>query len=532
MMLRLMTVFTGAALLAYAAGLVLTSGGFPPPGDPSATKQQVVLLVVATMAVALLHVGVCLMRHRFPLRLLHVLLVAGGARLVLLFGAPPPLLEGDPERVRFDARMLNQGINPYEFLPVHLMDGDQEERLRSGPQLDRLLKARAALSASADAPRPESVRRPDLRASSPPLAIWIGALADRFKPQSIRGYAFLILVADCLAMFLLILALRKMGLPPGWLIVYAWSPVLLKEIYVTLALDAFVLPALAGVVYGIAAGRRRLTAIPLAVAGALRWPMLMLSLVQARRIGVQGVLLVLALLCLPFLPFARDDLPTERYAEGPIHAWRHFEYNSLAENLFRGLLRHLPTRAENSLTVASVPILSPDERLDALLAKVAAGILLLGVVTYLMIRISPPPDFPGQERHPALTDLFFTLAALLLVSPVLMPSHTLWLLPLLVVRPFGLAWLVLPALASCAALTHLGGPDQADLTLPGGRISFRLFEYGAFGLLLLLDVLWKGVLFPIPEGIERRRNPGAPPAESPDEAVTLYPEEAESLTSA
>ncbi len=532
MMLRLMTVFTGAALLAYAVGLVLTSGAFPPPGDPSATKEQVVLLVVATMAVGLLHVGLCVMRHRFPLRLLHILLVAGGARLVLLFGAPSPMLEGDPERVRFDARMVNQGTNPYEFLPTHLMDGDPEERLRNGPELDRLLKARAALSASADAPRPEALRRPDLRTSAPPLVLWIGALADRFKPESIRGYAFLILIADCLAMFLLILALRKMGLPPGWLIVYAWSPVLLKEAYVTLAVDAFVLPALAGVVYGLAAGRKRLTAIPLALAGALRWPLLLLSLVQARRIGLQGALLVVALVCLPFLPFARDDLPAERYAEGPIHAWRHFEYNSLAENLFRGMLRHLPARAENSLTVASVPILSPDEKLDALLAKVAAGILLLGVVTYLMIRIAPPPDFPGQERHPGISDLFFTLAAILLVSPVVTPAQTLWLLPLLAVRPFGLAWLVLPALASCSALTHLGGPEQADLTLPGGRFSFRLFEYGAFGLLLVLDLLWKGVLFPVPEGIERRRGPRAPAEDTPLEPATLYPEEVESLTSA
>ncbi len=529
MMPRVMTVAGAAALLAYAVGLVLTSGGFPPPGDPSATREQVILLVLATMAVALLHVGVCVMRHRFPLRLLHVLLVAGGARLVLLFGAPPPLLEGDPGRVRFDARMLNQGINPYEFLPLHLMDGNPEELIRSGPQLNRLLRARAALSASADAPRPEEVLRPDLRTNSPPLPIWIGALADRFKPESIRGYAFLILVADCVAMFLLILALRKMGLPAGWLIVYAWSPVLLKEAYVTLAVDAFVLPAMAGIVYGLAAGRKRLAAIPLAIAGALRWPLLLLSLVLSRRIGVQGTLLACLLVSLPFLPLVRDGVPVERYAEGAVHSWRHFEYNSLAENLFRGMLRHLPWRAENSLTVAEVPILTPDERLDALLAKVATGILLLGAVTYLVIRITPQADFPGQESHPGLNDLFLGVVAILVASPVVTPGHALWLLPLLVVRPFGLAWLMLPLLVSSSALTHLAGPEQADLTLPGGRFSFRIFEYGAFGLLLVLDLLWKKTLFPAPQGVERRRNPRSAAIDGPEETFTVFVGEEETV---
>ena len=78
------------------------------------------------------------------------------------------------------------------------------------------------------------------------VVIWVGSIADRFKPQSTRGFAFAVLCADAQAIWLLILALRKLQLPVAWVIVYAWSPVLLKEAYCTMAVDAFVMPALVG----------------------------------------------------------------------------------------------------------------------------------------------------------------------------------------------------------------------------------------------------------------------------------------------
>jgi hypothetical protein len=92
--------------------------------------------------------------------------------------------------------------------------------------------------------------------------------------------------------------------------------------------------------------------------------------------------------------------------------------------------------------------------------------------------------------------VFVMVAALLLVSPILRPSQAIWLLPLLAVRPVGLAWLALPGLTCLSYLTHLEGPDAADLTLLDGEFSFRVFEYGAFAFLLFLDLLWRRRIFP------------------------------------
>ena len=502
---RVVIGLAAVALLAYCAGLVLFGGELPAPGVEGVHKQHVILLVVATLAVSVLHVGACVIAHRQPPKLLSVLLIGVAARLILLFGAPAPVLEGDRERLRFDGRMVNQGLNPYEFKPSDLADASANDALLNNEQLERLQKARATMSASDDGPRPEAVRRPDLRTSATPLALWIASLADAFKPESSLGYAFLILVADVLAGFLLLLALREMRLPMGWLLIYAWCPVLLKEGYTTYSLDLFLMPAIAGLVYCVVSSRRLLGAVPLAACIALRPVMLLLLPIVGRKVGGLGVLLALLLTLLPFLPFQTDDIPLSHYAEGRTHIWRHYEYNSVLENVLRGVLKHVPYRAENTLSIANVEIVRPGERLDVLLAKVCCIIVLLGVVTYIVIRVRPEPFVPGTERFSTLTDMFVFLVALMFVSPVLQPQHALWLLPILVVRPMGLAWLALPGILSLCYLTHLAGPDAADLTVAGGKLSFRLFEYLLLLGLIAIDVLWRRELFTEPEDVAQRR---------------------------
>ncbi|MHC4931081.1 MAG: hypothetical protein ACYTGV_02690 [Planctomycetota bacterium] len=480
---------TAAAVLAYAAALVFGGKYFPAPGQTGAAREHILLFVGITVAVSMLHVAACLASRRMPPRLATVLLVGVGVRLILLFGSPAPILEGDHARVRFEGRMLNRGLNPYEFKPVQLMDQEVDDSLFSGEQLARLRAARATMSATDTAPRPSELQRPDLRTDSTALSLWISSLADRFKPSNTRGYAFLILCADVLAGFLLLLALRSLHLPLGWLLIYAWCPVLLKEAYCTMAIDAFMMPAVAGLVYCLASGRTFLTAIPMALCAALRPATLFLLPVLGRRIGLFGVVLALVLVAVPYLPFHNSEVPVPNYVEGQAYAWRNLEYNSALENGFRGTLRYVPVQAENSLTIAGVSIVRPDERLFDLLSKVACLVVLLGVVTYATIRFGPDRLIEGGDRVGALGDLFLVLATLLLVSPVLQPQHAIWLLPILVVRPRGAAWLALPGLVSLCYLTHLVDPQAADLTFLGGQVSFRAFEYGTFVLLLLIGAL-------------------------------------------
>jgi len=490
---RFLVAVAAAALIAYSVGLVVYSGRFPAPGAGGADKRDVVLFVAATLVASFLHIVACVALHRRPMRLRHVLLVAAGVRVLLLFGTPGPILEGDPARLRYDARLVNQGIHPYEFTPSNLQDEEPTDIVMTGSSVERLTCARAAMTASSDAPRPEEVMRPDLRTNATPLQIWIGALCDRFKPSSTSGFAFAVLVADSLAIFFLVLALRRLSLPVGWVIVYAWSPVLLKEAYCSLSVDVFVLPALAFLTWCLASGRRLLAAVPLALAGGLRFALLALLPVCGRRVGVLGTMLAIILLVIPFLPLQTPEVPMRRYVEGNVHVWRYCEYNSILENLLRGAFGRAPAEAENSLSIAGIPLIEPGDPLHAFVSKVLCLVVLLAVIIYLLIRWGYGME-DGAEA--GLSDLFLMIATLLVVSPILRPSQALWLLPILVVRPAGLSWLALPALTCLSYLTHLEGPDAADLTLLDGELSFRVFEYGFFAFLLFLDLIWRRRIFP------------------------------------
>lgn len=491
---RFLIGFTGLVVLVHAGALVWFSDQLTPGVDGGPPGDVILLFVGLTLAVSLLHIVACLAAHRDPPRVFFILFVGAVARLIMLFGSPEPMLEGDHDRIRFDARMVNRGVNPYAYLPQDLYDDAGEDYLRPEAERQKLALVRAELTASTDGPRPAEVERPDLRTTSTPAVLTLAGLADRFKPQNTRGFAFLILCADALAVFLLLLALRSLEFPLSWVIVYAWSPVLLRECYGTLCVDAFVLPGIAALVFAIVSGRKALAGIATAAMMAVRPAFLIFTPLLARRAGPIAALLALVLVSATFLPYLiRADDDPAALAEGTVHTWRHYEYNSFAENLLRGVLRPLDWAAENTLSLAGVEIVQPEQSLYPLLAKVACLVLLLGVITFLVIRI---PDRIQDANHPGLTDLFVTVAAMLFLAPVLTPAMTLWLLPILAVRVYGIAWLALPALASLSYLTHLNGPDAADYVFPGTAISYRVVEFGLFGLLLLVDRSRRRQMFP------------------------------------
>jgi len=491
---RFLIGFTGLLLLLYAGSLVWMSGLIDATRQVGTPRDFVLLFVGATLAISALHIGCCIVAHRQPPRLFYILFIGAVARMILLFGAPGAIYEGDHARMRFDARLMNSGVNPYAYRPADLADNAEHTELREPAERIQIALVRAQLTAGADGPRPEEVGRPDLRATSTPAGIAVGALGDRFKPANTRGYAFLILCADALACFLLLMALRSIEFPLGWIIVYAWSPILLKEAYCTLSIDIFVLPGIAALVYGLVSMRRGMAALGLAISIAIRPATLLLAPVMFRRTGVLAVFAGLLLASATFVPTLLDtSVEPAAVGQGSIHVWRHHEYNSFAENLLRASLRGFDLTSSESLRIAGVEILGPDMPIFDLLAKLICLVALMGIVTYLVIRIS---DRIEEAKKPGLNDLFITLVALLLLAPVLKPAHTLWLLPVLVVRCYGVAWLALPALTTLSYLTHLVGPMASDFDLPGTPFSYRMLEFGAFGLLLLMDRIAGRSIFP------------------------------------
>jgi len=80
----------------------------------------------------------------------------------------------------------------------------------------------------------------------------------------------------------------------------------------------------------------------LALCGGLRFALLALLPVSGRRAGILGLMLAIVLLVVPFLAFQTPEVPMRRYVEGNVHVWRHYEYNSILENLLRGAFGRSP----------------------------------------------------------------------------------------------------------------------------------------------------------------------------------------------
>ena len=79
-------------------------------------------------------------------------------------------------------------------------------------------------------------------------------------------------------------------------------------------------------------------------------------------------------------------------------------------------------------------------------------------------------------------------------------------------------------------LTHLNGPQSADLTFMGGKLSFRIFEFGAFALFWAVDRMWRRTLLSkvqsdvVEEGAAHSYTPQIEyePAEEPEPAGAAY----------
>ena len=397
---RVVVGLAALSLLGVAAGLVLYDDAFALGADGKVPARHVVILVGGLLAASLLHMMACLVCYRRPPALSLVITVAAAARLFALFGAPGPGLEGDHVQLRLDAVLVRAGVEPHEFTPTQLARPDPIlEDTYPAERQERLKQARAALAHS-DAPDPATVRHPDLRSTVTPPVHMLNSLAGRLKPETSRGFGFLALVADSIAIFMLVMALRSLGLPLSWIMVYAWSPVLLREVYGTMHADVWILPALAALAWGLAAGRKTVMVAGLAIAIAVRPVMLLFNMALARRLGAVGMVLVVVLSAALLVPFVvKSDVRPTAYIQGDVHVWRNYEYNSLAEGLMRGALKNVPARAKQSIQFAGVQIQREGDNPTVLWSKLGCLALLLGLILFVALQHGDG-DHQGQwERR-------------------------------------------------------------------------------------------------------------------------------------
>jgi len=438
--------------------------------------ERPILAVVAWLLAAFLIYGMAVwivLRRPQAVRLSTVLLFAVLFRLMLL--GSNVIQEDDLYRYVWDGQVSLQGVSPYRYAPTEagtppsgVADGSAEERSPRPADIPVELAALRDVASS----HPGIVTRvnhPGVPTIYPPVAQAVFALTQWAVPWSLRGVRVMSVVFDGLCVLLVIAILRQLALPLSRVLIYAWSPLVLKEFANSGHMDTIAMTMVLLSLLLLLRRRWSWAGATLALAVASKYYPLVLAPVIGQRVwqerrGVfhRWAVAFLGTLALCFAPLIGDEL-----------------------RVFRGLGIYAGTWELNAGLFGVVQNFARIVAGDV--APYATRLLLSGlIIAALVWSLRRPPAV--RDDIGLLARCVFVIGVLFLLSPVQTPWYLCWLVPLLCVVP-SRAWLLLSGLILCY---YLGFFVEYHYPEPQRSIfwnAVKALEYAPFfGL-----VLWQWV---------------------------------------
>lgn len=415
--------------------------------DNTLTREQMKVfnLMLGFLPAFALYLGACgLVMFRLPANDRRVLrLVVCAAVIFRITLVPfPPILETDLHRYVWDGAVSATHVNPYKYAPVEVskLDTPEHRQLYSPVEwaeletLKRLLQTHPELAAHF--PR---INHPKIPTIYPPLAQLMFSVAFRIAPGSDVPIKALVALVDLLIVGMIVLLLGELGMNRCQVVIYAWSPLILKEYANTGHYDPL---ATLSVLVGLHMIVRRVPVLPgiaLALGTASKFYPLVVSLVLAPWLGVLGFMAYGATLLMMYIPYLGIGI---RVFDGLRAMAADWEFNSslfaVVENLLIVLLDkgwmarlYLSRRGDPTWAYASDEV-----PLDAFLfAKVICAAVGFAFLMGLLRR-------PTKNAEDAVLRGFAATAALVLLSPVSDPWYYAWVMPYVALYPAG-SWLYL-----------------------------------------------------------------------------------------
>ena len=342
------------------------------------------------------------------LYLLLILAFAFLFRVLLLFSNP--IQEDDFYRYLWDGKVVASGLNPYGVSPASV------EEEQEGTQHYRAIIERDSGFTMILA----RVNHSWVPTIYPPLAQGIFALAAFFAPGSLFGLRIVFLLFDLGVCVLLINLLRYLRLNDALVLVYAWSPLVLKETINSVHYD--VVPTFFLMLAIFALLQRWRTAafvsLALAILGKL-YPILLVPLFLWRvkenagwsRVCVSVALMSVVLLA-GYAPFL-----------------------DAGAGLWRGAVIYAEQWQTNSFLFPLLASLVGNRWAANGVVGLALGVLLFTL----------PRRYDLTDDYSFLWGSFVVLGALFLLSPVGDPWYFVWLAPFLCFFPLR-SWILLSGL--------------------------------------------------------------------------------------
>ena len=345
-------------------------------------------------------------------------------RVIGLFSFP--LLEDDIYRYLWDGRQTVETGNPYLFPPSDYFDSDN-----ISDRFEDILNG---------------INYPNIATVYGPLCQWIFALSYLIAPGEIWPLQLIFTLAD----MAIILALLKLARPNSVLL-YAWSPLLIKEFAFTAHPDVFGAMLLVFALLAYRKGLATLVGVLMAGATAVKvFPILILPfLLGFKWRGWLAFIITAISISLPF-GITQAWLP-----EGLKVMGGNWYFNS---PLYIGYIR-----------------LTPNGYSADIIKYVLLGLLALGSGLYLLKTLIGFIQSKWPDRLPR-GDLLF--GAFFLCLPALNPWYFVWMLPFAVLRPSLTAWVA----SFMVLMSYASGINLNSLT-------YRAYQHPNWVLLVEFGVI-------------------------------------------
>lgn len=391
----------------------------------------------------------------------YIIVIACACRAAFL--PSNPILENDGYRYILDGAVTAAGGNPYQYPPEIMAD--------RGPHgfwqdLQDRSDARTVLS---------RVTYQEIPTIYPPLAQFSFAIGQLIMPWSYVGQRIVFIAFDLAAIAFIMMTLRELARPVAWVVMYAWNPLILKEIANSAHSDAAAACCLAAFVWALVRLHKTndtnfVFVCGMAFAGAVLarlYPVMLtpIAVVAVYRLaGFRGGLwflaTVVAACVIAYLPFL--TVPTARLTEG---LQVYGEYWRRNEALF-----------------AILGQVFPQPRL------VAAAILVACVLaaTFWAAR--------GREvTTRTIIAMQGVLLCWLLVTPAVFPWYAAGIIALAAVQPN--LWVI--AMSGSYGLYYLLFHYSAHGFAPHWSVGTRAIEHGVIVLALCVQLLARTPAFAV-----------------------------------
>lgn len=305
-----------------------------------------------------------------------------------------PIHENDIYRYLWDGKVFAGGVNPYRFAPADLENAPAEIGYRTIPTI------------------------------YPPVAQMVFAGIALIRPDSVLTAKAVFVLFDILVIGMVVLLLVHFGRDPALVAVYAWSPLVLKEIANSGHYDSLPVFLMMAGVYFLSRKRPLAGSVALACGIAAKFFTGALLAVYAKRLRWRSMSVVLAICAGMFIPFILwQNTGLMRVFEGLVAYSRQWAFNGSLFVLAQSLVR----------------VFSPQAAAGLIVPKIVCALVFLAALGYLS-------SLSERGSWVLLHRAFIAMALLFLLNPVGDPWYYCWVMPFLCFFPYPsfilLSWLL------------------------------------------------------------------------------------------